>query len=456
MLVSALAGGCAAIVPPAGKMPEVPPRWSAVLPAGASAAAPVEWARWWSAFADPELPRLIEQALQASPTLAQAEARLRQARAQRDAAQAATGPVLSAGGSSRASQAEGRPLSRSIELGLDASWEPDLWGGARQGVAAAEASARASAASLAATRLALAAEVALQVLQARGLQARLAIAQRNLENQQQTLRIVQWRREAGLVTDLDLRQAESSAAQTEAQIPALRTALRQAEHTLATLGGAPAGGLRLSAAPIPAAPAMLSVAMPAEVLRQRPDVVAAEAGIEAAAARVAQAQAQQRPNLNLGGSIGLSALSVSGLGTGAGLATLAASVTLPLFDGGRLAALERVQRAAWDEAREAYRATLLAALQDVEDNLVAIGETRRQIDRLQVAAQASAAAARLAKQRYASGLIDFSAVLLAQRTQLGSEDTLALAQATLNNLHVRLFKALGGGWLPGDGPRAAP
>jgi NodT family efflux transporter outer membrane factor (OMF) lipoprotein len=420
--------------------------------AGSSAGTGQDWTRWWSSFGDPALPPLIERALQASPTLAQAEARLRQARAQRDATAAALGPSVSLGASARTSRSEAQATSQAYELGPDASWEPDLWGGSRAGVAAADSNVRASVAGLASVRLALAAEVSLQVLQARGLQARLAIARRNLNSQQQTLNIARWRREAGLVTELDVQQAQASVSQTAAQIPSLVASLRQTEHALAVLTGQPVGSVRLVEGSLPHAPAALSFVMPAEVLRQRPDVVAAEAQLQAAAARVAQAQAQRLPSLTLGGSIGLSALRLSALGAGAGLASLAASARLPLFDGGRLQALVRVQDAAFHEARAAYQATVLGAIQDVEDNLMAIGQTHQQLEHLRTAAAASQAAARLAEQRYASGLIDFSAVLVAQRTQLSADDALATASTSLNTLHVRLFKALGGGWLPGEGP----
>ena len=455
-------GGCSSLTtPPAEARIEVPAAWAAGEALGASATTrePAEpalawwaWRTWWASFGDAQMTFLIEQALQASPSLAQAESRLRQARARQDVSVAAIGAPVTATGSGRASRQEGLAATHSVSIGLDASWEPDLWGAVRADIRAASASVRGSQASLAGARLAIAGEVALQALQARGLQERLAIARLNLANQQQTVRIVGWRREAGLATDLDVQQALASAAQTEAQIPVLQTALRQAEHALATLTGQPAGSVWLTEGPQPRPPASLSLALPADVLRQRPDVAAAQAGVEAAAARVVQARASRLPSLALGGSIGLSALRGSSLGPGAGVASLAASVSLPIFDSGRREAQVRVQDAALDEARGAYRAAVLAALQDVEDNLVALARTQQQLGHLEAAATAAQAAARLAEQRYASGLVDFPTVLGAQRTQLAAEDARASGRTSFNTLHVRLFKALGGGWLPDEAP----
>lgn len=437
-----------------GPLPTPPPQPSAWSVAGAQGE-PTRLTHWWDRFGDPALGALVRRALESATDIDAAEARLRQARAQRDVTAGGTLPSVTASGSAQASAGEHRATTRSVQLGLDASWEPDLWGGTRAAVAAADASVRASGASLAATRLAVAAETALAVLQWRGVQARLAIARDNLASQRQTLQIVQWRREAGLVTDLDVQQARTAVAQTEAQVPALQTQAAQLLNALAVLTGGPPGSVAVTSAPQPSAPPSLTLAMPADVLRQRPDVAAAEARVAAAGAAVAQAQAERLPQLRLGGSIGLAALDLAGLGNGAGVASLAASISLPVFDAGRGAARVQLQQAAFDESQAGYRAAVLAALQDVEDNLVAIAGTREQIASQRTAADAARAAARLAGQRYASGLVDFPNVLQSQRTLLAAEDALAASTTTLNLLHVRLYKALGGGWLPDEGEAAA-
>jgi NodT family efflux transporter outer membrane factor (OMF) lipoprotein len=316
-------------------------------------------------------------------------------------------------------------------------------------VRAADATLQARALTLAQTRVSVAAEVALSLLQLRGTQAREAIARRNLASQQQTLQIVQWRAEAGLVTQLDVEQARTAVEQTRAQLPALQSSAAQAMNALAVLTGRAPGSLNAELAapgPLPAAPPDLVLAIPAEVLRQRPDVQAAERQLTAAAARVDEADAARLPSLSLSGSIGLNALSLGALGSGAGVASLLAGVSLPVFDAGRLRAQVQAQEAARDEATIAWRAAVLTALQEVEDALVSLRATREQLAAQQTAAASARVAATLAEQRYRSGLVDFQNVLQSQRTLLSAEDGVAATSTTLATAHVRLYKALGGGW----------
>jgi NodT family efflux transporter outer membrane factor (OMF) lipoprotein len=450
-------GACASLQQPvAPTAPETPVAWTTAT----VASTPTPLTRWWDRFGDPILSTQVERALRASTDIETAAARLRQARAQRDLSAAALAPTVSAGASAQASRSEGRPATEQYRIGVDASWEPDLWGGTSATVEAAEAAAQASAATLAATRLAVAAEAALNVLQWHGLLARLAIAQANLASQEQTLQIVQWRAQAGLVTQLDVEQARTAVEQTRAQIPALQTGVGQTLNALAVLAARAPGSLQRELASAegavqPEAPADLALAMPAEVLRQRPDVRAAERQLAAAAARVEAADTARLPSLNLGGSIGISALSLGALGPGAGVASLAASVNLPLLDGGRIRAQVRVQEAAQAEAAASYRATVLGALQDVEDTLVALRGTREQLASQRQAAAAARTAATLAEQRYRSGLVDFQNVLQTQRARLSADDGVATTLTSLNTLHVRLYKALGGGWTANDDPELA-
>ena len=175
---------------------------------------------------------------------------------------------------------------------------------------------------------------------------------------------------------------------------------------------------------------------------------AAERQLAAAVARVEQVDAARLPSLQIGGSIGLNALSLGALGSGAGVASLLASVSVPVFDAGRLQAQVRQQEGARDEAAAAYRATVLAALQEVEDALVSIAAVREQLAAQQAAAAAARSAATLAELRYRSGLVDFQDVLQTQRTLLLTDDNLAGSTTALATDHVRLYKALGGGWFP--------
>jgi NodT family efflux transporter outer membrane factor (OMF) lipoprotein len=312
---------------------------------------------------------------------------------------------------------------------------------------------RAHVASLGDVQVSIAAEVALDYIALRGAQARLAIADANLASQLETLQITQWRLQAGLVTSLEAEQARAAAEQTSAQLPALQTSIEQTWHALAVLTGQPPAaldGVLAVASPVPQAAGDLVLSFPAETLRQRPDVRAAEYEVTAAAARVAQADAARMPNFKLGGSLGLNALTLGGLTNGATIVgALLASVSLPVFDGGALLAQVRVQQAALEQAQAAYQATVLTALKDVENALIALQGDRERLLRLQQAAEAAANASLMARQRYSSGLIDFQVVLETQRTQLNTQDAVASASADLSADHVRLYKALGGGW-PSD------
>lgn len=203
------------------------------------------------------------------------------------------------------------------------------------------------------------------------------------------------------------------------------------------------------------APAQLALAIPAETLRQRPDVIAAEARVAAALARVSQADAARYPGFRLGGSLGLRALTLGTLTQGGSVVgAMLASISVPLLDGGAARAQLRVQQEGLEQARQGYVAVVLTALQEVEDELAALhGDVQRR-ERLQAAAEAAANAALLAQQRYAGGLVDFQTVLETQRSQLSAQDSLASVTAALTADHVRLYKALGGGWTP-EPPAAA-
>ena len=208
---------------------------------------------------------------------------------------------------------------------------------------------------------------------------------------------------------------------------------------------------------MPAARGDLVLGIPADTLRQRADVRAAEYQVAAALARVGQAQAQRWPSFAIGGSLGLSALSAAALTNGASvLGSLLASVSLPVFDGGASRAQVRVQQAALAQAQEVYRAAVLGALKDVEDTLVALRGDRQRLASLRIASDAAGAAALLARQRYSSGLVDFQTVLETQRNALATQDGVVGVHADIGKDQVRLFTALGGGWRMTDELMDAP
>lgn len=444
--------GCAHRAPVASESPgaALPVAWNAPLPAGVAVLPQADdLARWWERFGDPQLSALVAQALQAHPSALSAQAALRQARAQARVQAAGMLPDVSLSGSAQRSRSGGQ-TGNSFQVGLDAGWEPDLFGRLDAGVQASQADARAAQASLEQVHVSLSAEVALQYIALRSLQQRLAIAQRNLETQQQTLQITDWRVQAGLATSLVAEQARAAAEQTAAQVPQLQANLAQARHALAVLTGqAPAALDAALAAPqaVPQPSQALALDIPADTLRQRPDVRVAQERVQAALARVSQADAARYPSLRLSGSLGLRALTLGAMGDSASLVhSLLGSVAVPLFDGGATQAQVQVQQAALEQARQAYQLAVLTALKEVEDALVALQGEAARLAHLQQAAQAAGNAALLAQQRYASGLIDFASVLETQRTQLATQDALATSQANLGSNHVRLFKALGGGW----------
>lgn len=412
-------------------------------------------ASWWQGFNDPQLSALITQALQANTGLRSAQAALLQARALRDVKTAALGPKLGASGSVQRSGSGTADVSNSFQAGLDASWEVDLFGANAYADQAAVADVLAAQHTLAAVRVSLAAEVAAAYIDLRALQARLALAQGSVAAQQETLQITRWRVQAGLASSLDQEQGATASEQTGAQIPALQSSVAQSLNALAVLTGQAPGALGAALAttqPVPLPPAPWAVALPADTLRQRPDVRAAENRIAAALARAKQADAQRQPSFRISGSLGLRALTLGALtGGNAALGSLLASVSLPVLDGGAAQAQVRAQEAALAQARVAYDTAVLTALKDVEDALASLQGNQDRLARLQAAVAAATNADLLARQRYEGGLIDYRFVLDAQRTLLSTQDSLTLTRAALSADHVRLYKALGGGWVPEGG-----
>lgn len=450
-LAAVLSAGCAPVGPdyrpPALALPA---QWSSPQPAPAAAGI----ARWWQQFDDPELDRLITAALAGNLDLELARARLREARAARRQAAGALWPSLSAStGVSRNHYADSvsEQSDRTLyDAGFDASWEIDLFGGNRRGIEAARADEAASAAELQNTRVSLVAEVAQNYIDLRAYQRRLAIARDNLTSQSETLQITEWRYQAGLVADSDVEQARSNREQTRAGIPDLEIGAAAAENRLAVLlGRSPGAPLRQlqPVRPLPALPDAVATGIPADVLRNRPDLIAAERTLAAATARVGQTLAQRFPSLNLSASFGWEAYRFAALGN-ADNAVRSAGGTLAalLFDGGRLRSAVEVQSAVQEQALISYRSSVLGALEEVENALRAYAAGHERVDARRAAAAAARNAAQLSRNLYEAGLADFQQVLETERTQLSAEDNLALAEADLRSSLIRLYKALGGGW----------
>jgi multidrug efflux system outer membrane protein len=430
----------------------VPPAWHSALPANAKGG---DLSAWWQQLEDPLLAGLIEDAIASSPTMDAARARLREARAQRNITAAGLLPTVSGNASANNSKTGDEESRSSYQAGFDASWEPDVFGGTRRSLQASTAELESTIATLHDTQVSLAAEVALDYIQTRSLQTRIQIAKENLTLQEETREIAGWRYQAGLVSGLDYDQARAAEAQTRAQIPALESSLAASRNRIAVLLGLAPGSLddRLApAAPIPAVPESVIVGIPADVLRQRPDVRAAERTLAAQTARLGAAVASRYPNFSLGGSLGIEGVTLGALTGGAPLIrSLAASLLETIFAGGRIRQQIKVQTAVMEQSLASYESTVLTALEDVENALVSLARNRERYAHLKTANEAARSAATFARQRYQAGLVDYTSVLQTQQTQLTVSDNLQSCEADITTALVQLYKALGGGWSTKDG-----
>jgi NodT family efflux transporter outer membrane factor (OMF) lipoprotein len=449
--------GCAAVgpdyVPPDTSLPKV---WRTQLKGGVL----VEdldtqaLASWWSTLDDPVLTSLIERAVAGNLDLKDARARVREARARRGIHEADRFPAIDASGSgtlSRGSAETGSGSERKLyAAGFDATWELDVFGGKRRAVEAAQAELQASEEDLRDVLVSLLAEVALNYVEVRSFQARLSVANANLDAQEETYNITKWRLQAGLTTQLDVEQARYNLEQTRSQIPGLRTGLERAKNRLVVLLGQHPGSLEVVLAEhkaIPPVPLEVAVGVPADVLRRRPDVRRAERRLAAQTALVGVATADLYPRFSLLGSIGFEALSLDNLFSAGGRTHgIGPTVAWPVFDAGSVRSNIEVQSALQEQALFQYEAAVLAALEEVENTLVAYAEEQHRGRSLRMATQAAQHAVDIAQSQYLSGLIDFTDVLDAQRSLFGLQDQLTMSEAEVTSNLIRLYKVLAGGW----------
>jgi len=442
----AAAGCVSAGAPQATPKVTVPTQWTAHAGSSADERALITW---WTTLNDPVLSSLVARATRGSLDVQTALARVREARARHGLARAELLPSLSASdGITHSRGPTGTTTDYSI--GFDASWELDLFGQQRAAASAAEATVQARVEDVRDAAVTLVAEVARQYLDIAVANNRLTTAEQNLGKQTETYEIARFRSRAGLATEIDVQQARTNVEQTRATIPALRTSRGEALHRIAILLGQPPGSLDAELGEvrtIPVVPVAIAIGVPADVLRRRPDVRRAERELAAQVAQVRSANAARYPKLTLSGSIGLESLSFSDLlSTGALALTAAVRMTQPLFDAGRIRQNIAVQNALEEQAALAYEAQVLAALEDVENAVVAFGEEQARRTALIAATDAAREAATLAAQRYRSGLVDFQVVLSADRALLVAQDDLAVSSGAVAADAVRLFKAAGGGW----------
>ncbi|WP_087689077.1 efflux transporter outer membrane subunit [Pandoraea sp. PE-S2R-1] len=461
--LAVLATGCTTLGPDY-RSPhiDVPSQWHEAQQGhdgrGAFSAAQQDQLRtWWRSFNDPILDRLVDAALAGNQDLAIARTRLTQARAERIQIAAGLGPTVSVGGvgqalrsSERLDWPPGIGGSRTWRAGFDASWELDIFGGTRRAVEAADAQIDAVADDAHAVQVSLLAELAADYAMLRTVQARLAIAQENIRNLSQGEQLAERALAHGLGTSADVAQARAERETAQALPPQLDAEVARLSHAIGVLTGGFSGDWReVLAQPSPRLPVApsLPLSMPSEVMRQRPDVRAAERRLAAATARIGVAEAARFPHFSIPLSLGTTASLLSDLFSGASLAwSVALQASQTLYDGGRSRAGVTAAQAQADAARLAYARDVRLALRDVEDALTGLNSERARQISLAAAVSDSQQALDRATRLYRRGLSGYLPVLTAQRTANHARDALALSQGGEVRSAIALYKSLGAGW----------
>ncbi|MFP3568153.1 efflux transporter outer membrane subunit [Paraburkholderia sp. SIMBA_030] len=470
LIAASLSAGCAVgpdYVRPNVSMPERFEGQAAVKQRQATATA--DLVTWWTGFSDPQLTRFVALALEQNLDLVQASARVAQARAGLGAANAALLPSGNVSGqAARVFQSVETPLGRVLnstpgfdrygndyEANLGASWELDVFGGLRRGREAALDEYQASEAGAAATRLAVAAQTADIYISIRGLQARLKVARRQVQTRQDLLSTINLLYGKGLAAELQVRQAEGALAQVRASVPVLETGLDAAMNALDVMLGAQPGTHReelADAGDIPAAPQIAATGSPGELLRRRPDLIVAERRLAASNARIGVAIAEYYPKLSLSGLIGSATSMASGnlFSSGANQAAGVLGLRWRLFDFGRINA--QISQAKGQEAEmlAAYRLAALHATEDVENAFSALVKREEQAAVLSQGVDSLGRARAASFAAYQKGVVSLIEVLQADENLLRASDERAQAQTESARAAVAAFKALGGGWQPGE------
>lgn len=444
---------------------EISSNWSE-LPSSGVSTQEENIQKWWALFQDPMLGSLVERAVKSNHDLREAEARVREARAQRGVASSQFWPnINTAAQYQRVRQSEnlsfvasGIPeagfapgLERDIyEAGFDASWEIDIFGKVRRSVEAAKADLAAVEENRRDVLVSLLSEVTRNYIEARGFQRRLAVAKNNIRTQEAVWKLTKSRFDAGLTSELDSVQARAQWETTQSQIPALESLLRQAIHRLGVLIGEEPGSLLkelLVEAPIPTASLEIPIGLPSDLLRRRADIRRVERELAAATARIGVATADLFPRLSLTGAFGLQSEELDDFTSGdSRFWNVGPALRWPIFQGGRIRNNIKVQNARQEAALIRYEKAVLTSLEDVENALVKYSNEKIRFEHLSRAVDANAKAVDLANERYTKGLSDFLNVLDAQRLLYLSQDELVQSQVTVVSNAVALYKALGGGW----------
>ena len=461
LAASVFAAGC--VLGPNYTRPQVPvPGQWTVAPARGTSAKPALSDAWWASFQDAELNSLIERAAGQNLDLEVALERVQEARAARGIVKSGLAPSVDAAASAtRNRQRVIAPVAPgSIEFvpvefnnfqgNVAASWELDVFGGIRRGLQAASADVVAAEENRRDALVMLFGDVGRAYAQLRGFQRRLAIANKNITTQQETLDLTTARSKAGLATELDVARAAAQLESTRAVVPALLSGVDVSIHRLSVLLGGEPGALRAeleAVGPIPVAEPDVAVGLPSDLLRRRPDIRRSEAQMAAATARIGEAKADLFPRFTLTGTAGRQAAQLHDLTLGAGNFFVAGpGVSLPVFTGGRIRSNIAVQTSRQRQALIGYQSRVLNALEEVQNALVNYSQEQERRDRLNQAAEHSQLAVDLATDQSRAGLVDFLSVLDAQRELYAAEDQAVQSQTTVTIDVITLYRALGGGW----------
>lgn len=412
---------------------------------------------WWELYDDAQLNALEEKVAVSNQTLRAALEQYQSAREQVRVARSQYFPTLSAGPSiQRTRESHNQPnTNRSLteyqyntfSIAGEAQWEPDLWGQVRRTVEQARANAQASAALLANVELSLRAELAADYFQLRGLDSQKQLLDNTVQSYGEYLKLTQVRFKGGVATEADVAQAETQLETTRAQDIDTGVARAQYEHAIATLIGTPASAFSLPAMPLGQQIPPIPVGVPSQLLERRPDIAAAERQADAANAQIGIAMAAYYPNVSLSGTGGFASGNPGTLIQGpSAMWSLGASAVELLFDAGRRHAITRQAQDAWEQQVANYRQTVLAAFQDVEDNLAAIRILDQESAQQAVAVQAANRSLAISTNRYKGGVTTYLEVLTAQTAQLSNQRTQADIATRQFVASVQLIRALGGGW----------
>ncbi|MHC4154485.1 MAG: efflux transporter outer membrane subunit [Planctomycetota bacterium] len=462
--------GCAAVGPdysqPDTVMPDV---WHQELTRGL-ARGQADMQTWWTTLNDPILNSLIEQASAGNLDVQTAASRIRQARALLGIAAGEYFPQVDATGfysRDRVSEngllapAVGSPDQTNLhQIGVDSTWEIDVFGRISRSVESAKASLEASVENYRDVLVLLYAEVALNYIEVRSLQARIQYALDNIEVQNKTMKLTEDRLAAGLVPELDVQQAHLNLANTESVVPALRSQRMQTINRLSVLLGQAPGQLErelAGPAPIPDTPQEAVVGLPAELLRQRPDIRRAERNLASQTAQIGVATAELYPAFSLSGTFALQAQQIKDVGDWDSRTwRFGPSFRWNIFDGDRIKSSIRLEEARTEEAFTRYGQTILLALEEVEDAMVAYKEEQVRLQALERSVVAAQESVRLVDTLYRSGLTDFQNVLDMQRALSQQQDKLAQSEGLVLQNLVLVYKALGGGWSVNRTEQAGP